>query len=515
MQFFPTDDLRSLCKDEKSFRALSEMVQSYLALSGAGVGKEYWASYLAHCSDLVLEVDLAGKVIAVHSTGKSNGKKQFIGRNLMHLLPSSLAKKFPAAIEKAFKEQQPERLFLDSETDTAFLVLSPVSSPSGMNSALAIFPASKFKSGIKRRLNESERKYRYLFEKANDSILITDPETHIIIDANALAAKSLGYRITELLGMKIEDITAPENESALNGIRAKLFSRGNSIFEAVHMSSSGKRIPVEVSSSQIRYEGKPAYLNFVRDISDRKRAEALLARKGEELNVFLYRASHDLKGPIATIRGLLLVAGLEVTDPAARYYFDLLQTAAGRLDTNLTDIIQISTINRVQLKPSVLDMNELLTEVIHDLAPHFNLDSFRLDLKIGNKHRPTSDRKMVRNILLQLLSNAMKYSSGLDREPAIGVQIKPDEKGIEIIVSDNGAGIPEETREQIFDMFFRGDTQIPGNGLGLTILRNSVQKLGGEIGLDSKVGVGTTFKINLPSIHAGVEANKKQIKNSA
>ena len=148
MQFFPTDDLRSLCKDEKSFRALSEMVQSYLALSGAGVGKEYWASYLAHCSDLVLEVDLAGKVIAVHSTGKSNGKKQFIGRNLMHLLPSSLAKKFPAAIEKAFKEQQPERLFLDSETDTAFLVLSPVSSPSGMNSALAIFPASKFKSGI-------------------------------------------------------------------------------------------------------------------------------------------------------------------------------------------------------------------------------------------------------------------------------------------------------------------------------------------------------------------------------
>lgn len=515
MNYLPADELRRLCKDEKSFRELSGMIQSLVAFSGAGAGKEYWASYMEHCSDLVLEVDASGKVTAVHSTGKSNGKQQFMGRNLKFFLPVSLAKKFPEAIATAFRTQAPEKLFLDSETDTPFLVISPVSSTQGMHSALAVFPAAKFKSGIKKRLNESERKYRYLFEHANDSILITDPETHVILDANVVAAKELGYTTSKLIGMTVEEITAPENAQDLPEIRNRISSNRHSIFEAVHLSSKGERIPVEVSSSQIRYENKPAFLSFVRNISDRKRAEELLARKGDELNAFLYRSSHDLRGPIATIRGLLVVSEIEVTDPAARYYFDLLKLAASRLDTNLSDLIQISTISKTQLKISPVDVNELVTEVLHDLSGYYDLNAFRFDLKISIRKPTVNDRNMMRNILHQLLSNAMKYSAGLKREPVIGVQVKPDGSGMEIVVSDNGTGIPEDARERIFDMFFRANSQAPGNGLGLTILKSSVSKLGGEIALESKVGEGTTFSIKLPSMNGKSGVQKKKVKNPA
>ena len=500
MQFLPPDELRRLCKDEKSFRELNEMVLSFLAISGAGEGKEYWAAYLEHCSDLVLEINETGKVIAVPSTGKSTGKKQFVGRNLKLLVPISLAEKLQSAVQKVFENQEPEKLFLGKETETPFLILSPVVSAGKINSVLAIFPVAKFKSGIKRRLNESERKYRYLFEHANDSILITDPETHIIIDANSVAAKELGYSIQELLGMKIEAITAPEYEADLPAIRENLFSKGYSIFEAVHMDKTGKRIPVEVSSRKISYDGIPAYLNFVRNISDRKKAEDLLVRKGHELDAFLYRSSHDLKGPIATIRGLLLVAGMEVTDPDARYYFDLLQKAATKLDTNLVDLIQITTIKHIQPSISKIDLNELVAEVMHKLSADFDINAYHLELHISKNLKHESDRSMLRNILLQLLSNAMKYSFGMDRDPSIVIRIGATKNGIEISVTDNGIGIPLEAREKIFDLFFRANTKISGNGLGLTILRNIVQKLEGEISLESEVAQGTNFRVNLPTL---------------
>ena len=126
MNFLPTDEFRRLCKDEKSFRELNEIVQSFVAVSGAGTGKEYWKAYLDHCSDLVLEIDGLGKIIAIHSIGKSTGEKQFIGRGLKMLLPSILAKKLPSAIENAFSSLRAEKMFLGNDNETPFLERPPI-----------------------------------------------------------------------------------------------------------------------------------------------------------------------------------------------------------------------------------------------------------------------------------------------------------------------------------------------------------------------------------------------------
>ncbi len=511
MDYLHPDDLRRLSKDEKAFRELNSLLQSWLAIATSGPGKEHWASFLSASHDLVLEIDRDSKVIAVHSTGELTKKKQFLGRKLKFFLPIQFTHAIEEILISVFENEEVRKLFIGDLNRSPYLILSPIRQGGVVESVLAIFPAAKLKLGLKKGISESERKYRYLFEHANDSIIVADPETHMIVEANEMAAKKLGYSVEQLVGMRVEEITADEAQNNLFEIRKNLFTKGHAIFETVHRHKDGTWLPVEVSSRRISLDGKTLFLSFVRDISERKRAEELLVRKGNELNSFVYRTSHDLKGPIATIRGLLMVAENELKDATSLYYLDLLKKAAIRLDNNLTDLIEITTVNRQKLSFTQLDINELVTEVLHELSTQFDLNTFQLSVKIDQSEKLLSDRRLVKSILFHLMSNGMKYSQDFRKDPTLSIRARNENKKVWIEIEDNGPGIPNHAREKIFDMFFRLTSNVQGTGLGLTIVRNTILKLGGAISVQGEEGKGTLFCVHLPNQHPALSTEKENV----
>jgi PAS domain S-box-containing protein len=146
-------------------------------------------------------------------------------------------------------------------------------------------------------LREGEEKYRRLFESANDSIFIIDPETRRFLDVNENACKRLDYARDELLGLTIDDIDTPMAASRNDAFIRELRERGSVVFEHAHRRRDGTEVPVEISSRVIEYGGRKVFQSFVRDIAGRKRAE----KEREELIVELRKALDNVK----TLRGLI------------------------------------------------------------------------------------------------------------------------------------------------------------------------------------------------------------------
>ncbi len=136
-------------------------------------------------------------------------------------------------------------------------------------------------------LKESEEKYRSLFEHANDAILVSDPQTHCILDANETTGRRLGYTRDELLQMKATEITHPARLPFQKDIYAALEETGETMFEGIHLHKDGSAIPVEVSARLIEYGGRRVIQSFARDITERKLAEAALMESEARLMAIL------------------------------------------------------------------------------------------------------------------------------------------------------------------------------------------------------------------------------------
>ena len=353
---------------------------------------------------------------------------------------------------------------------------------------------------VEQSLKESQQKYRNLLQNVNDAILITDPDTHHIIGCNQIAHDRLGYSEDEMLGLITEQISSPRGIEGLPQIRKALKEKKVLVFETFHKRKDGLEIPVEISSQEIIFDGKPAFLNVCRDITERKIAENLLLRKNDELNSFIYKASHDLKGPLASIEGLISVAKLEVKDPAANRYFDLILRSSKRLHNNLIDLLEVSRIQNLGLKPIRIDLEAEINDLQSSLS-HYHFDqTVDFELRIEPHLEFVSDLQLFRSIMQNLLSNAIKYSQNTGRPPRVSLEIRPHNNEVEISIQDNGHGIPEEFRELVFDMFYRADNQTTGTGLGLYIVKSAVEKLKGRLHLESEVDKGTKVTVILPNL---------------
>lgn len=218
-----------------------------------------------------------------------------------------------------------------------------------------------------------------------------------------------------------------------------------------------------------------------------------------ELETFLYRASHDLRGPISTMLGLLSVARME-TD-AAKYhsiYNHFLQKTVVTLDRTLQKLLQKHTIEKKRVVIEKIDKNifqAMLDEILPDV-PYYRHEDFVADVQSDLSLQ--TDKVFLSIILSNLIENAFFYSHMASDRKVI-LTLTQSEHSVEIVVQDFGAGIKETVQEKIFTMFYRGHETSNGNGLGLYLVKSIVGKLEGEIRVESKEGLYTKFFINLPT----------------
>jgi len=219
--------------------------------------------------------------------------------------------------------------------------------------------------------------------------------------------------------------------------------------------------------------------------------------RNNELDRFVYSASHDLSAPLKSILGLITVAQMEKPTAEINQYLDLMKRSVLKLDSFIKDIISYSRNARLPVKKVSISFNGLIESVWADHQFTPNVDKIKFQL-INNIHSEfQSDETRLKIIFNNLISNAIKFHRP-NHDPFIYITATEFPEHFEFKVEDNGMGIPPSLKDKIFDMFFRATESVQGSGLGLYILKEALSRLKGTVTVESTLGEGTTFIITLP-----------------
>jgi signal transduction histidine kinase len=235
-----------------------------------------------------------------------------------------------------------------------------------------------------------------------------------------------------------------------------------------------------------------------RDVSDLSRVELKLKEKIKDMNMFMYRASHDLKSPIMAMKGVLDFAYSQLHKTEAKKFLELLQKSHLHLLTVVDDLVSLTRVSQKELETSSTSVVSLIQWVTDSVKLMPAAENIRIKTCIKTDIAILTDEALLRIVLQNLLCNAVMHHRPKGEDRYVLVMVFDERENIRIEISDNGLGIPDHIQEKICDVFFRGNPRVPGSGLGLFIVKEAVEKLKGTMELYSKEGAGSTFSITLP-----------------
>ncbi|MEM7110496.1 MAG: MASE1 domain-containing protein [Bacteroidota bacterium] len=228
-------------------------------------------------------------------------------------------------------------------------------------------------------------------------------------------------------------------------------------------------------------------------ISNRK-----LRKANVELDNFVYSVSHDLRAPIASVLGLVNLAKQEKDVAMLRKYLLMIAQSAEQQDTFIKDILDLSRNARLEVVHEQISFEKMINDIFDQLKYGSEEKTVTKEIEIDQTHLFKSDTKRLKVVFNNLISNAIRYSNGKD--PHIKITAKIDDTTARIAVVDNGKGIPKKHLKNVFKMFYRATEDNAGSGLGLYIVKETVDKLRGSINLDSELKKGTTVMIEVPNL---------------
>ncbi|MDB5274370.1 MAG: arcB, partial [Chitinophagaceae bacterium] len=220
-----------------------------------------------------------------------------------------------------------------------------------------------------------------------------------------------------------------------------------------------------------------------------------LEDKNKQLDSLIYKSSHDLKGPLKSIIGLTTVGKMDVKDPAAREYFEHILLSTKRLDRVLADLLDITKVNENKLKHERVDFSHIINEILLSFENIEGFKDMKIDINIQQEKDFYGDEKMLYSVFQNMIENAFKYRDQTKRPSTLEVSIISDKQKTKIEFKDNGLGIDPDLKDKVFDMFFKANEQSSGTGLGLYLVKLSIQKMGGHVYLQTSKGQGSLFTI--------------------
>lgn len=358
----------------------------------------------------------------------------------------------------------------------------------------------------RQQLLHSEIRYQTLVEKMNEGLIVTDQEERILF-VNSRLCEILATPEADMLGKTTYDIMAGDQLRQIIEGKNQLRRAGISDQYQLRLRRpDGSPLWVLVAGSPyVNPEGDIiGSIAILSDISAQKQTEIKLQEKNDELDAFVYKASHDLRGPLASIIGLTQIARDEVHEAPALRYLDLIARSAKRLDSILSELLDLTRMNKSPVQIAPVDVGALVEEVIGSLRHHPG--ALRMDFRVDIPPVCVlpSDRKLLGSVFQNLIANSINYQQAQAAAPHVCVHAREEPGAWAFEVSDNGQGIPAKLLPRVFEMFFRGTNQSKGSGLGLYIVKVSIEKLGGHCEIHSTEGEGTRFFFTLPR-HAAPE----------
>lgn len=347
-------------------------------------------------------------------------------------------------------------------------------------------------------LLESEKRYSVLVEEASDGVAMIQEGKIVLI--NKRASDISGYSKDELIGLSFEKLLC-ERHRQLVKERYMRRLRGETVpvtYEVEFITKTGKCVPVEVSASCIRYQGRPADLTIVRDVRERKRMEEqrLRLEKLVTIGELATMVGHDLRNPLQSIENAAYylnneLSNLSTSVPMSQKTKEMLRVindSTNYADKIIRDLQDFSTTKPLTLEKT--DINALVMVTLSQIQTSQNVE-----LQTELEHLPeiNVDKDQIKRVFLNLTTNAMQ---AMENGGTLTVSTKKIEGFVEVSFKDTGVGIPKEKMEKLFTPFYT--TKAKGMGMGLSICKKFVEAHGGSIEVESQVGKGTTFTVKLP-----------------
>ncbi len=375
-------------------------------------------------------------------------------------------------------------------------------------------------------ITNTEIRYRRLFEAARDGILILDPSTRKITDANPFMSELLGYSNKELIGKELWEIGLVKDEKSSQKAFAALQKDHFIRYENLPLKNkTGQRHEVEFVSNLYDENGRKVIQCNIRDITERKHtAHALVAAKNavarharrleqvvaartaelretiSELEGFSYSVSHDMRAPLRAMHSFasyLIDEYKDKLDAQGFNYIQQIMRSAVRLDRLIQDVLSYSRIIHSKPPMEQVDLDRLTRDIIatfpngQPIKPDFQIEG-ALPAVLGND-------ALLGQCISNLLSNGAKFVSE-GTAPCVHISAKAvGGDSVRVSFKDNGIGISQEDQSRIFRLFERihSAKDYEGTGIGLTIVRKAIDRMGGSVGVESAPGKGSKFWFQL------------------
>jgi PAS domain S-box-containing protein len=374
-------------------------------------------------------------------------------------------------------------------------------------------------------LHESEERYRHLFIDNPSPMFIWDFETYKIVECNKKALEKYGYSKEEFIGKSILDIRPIEDIELIKWVSSneEIYGRPHNR-RWRHLKKDGTLMYVEVSGNIINYKGRKSSFVAVNDVTEKVKTEELLKQSekklrtlnaqlekkvekrnaelietNRQLEAFSYSISHDLKSPLRTINVFSQILQKKMGENLTYDSQELIKTIQDNC-LQMTDMIEkmlyFSKTGKKNLTKESIDVNQLLNQLIESMDIHQNN---QLTINISQLPECFADRTMLKQIFANLISNAVKYSSKKN-SPVIEIGAQEEKNCFVYFVKDNGTGFDDKYSSKLFQVFKRlhSNHEFDGTGVGLAIVKQIVEKHGGKVWAESKLGHGATFYFSIP-----------------
>lgn len=341
-----------------------------------------------------------------------------------------------------------------------------------------------------------EGMFRELVENSDDIIVVVDKDLYIRYISSSVT-DVFNVKPVSLLGRRITDFVSGER---LQQWREQLVQKASILTDEIEISNSGReKLHFDVRvSNMLHYYPVQGLVLKLNDVTEKKKREQELIRSNLQLDQVIFKTTHDLKAPLMSALGLVDLAG-RVPDVEKDRYILLIRKSLMKLNSFIEEMNNFYRVDKLVVQREKISLQEILHDELENLHNGKEEPFIHFDIEIDEAVEFYSDKMRIRTIITNLLSNAIKYQDHTKKNPLVKITAKVDDEHINLCIEDNGIGIDQSFHEKIFDLFFRATDRAEGSGLGLFIVKDTIERLAGTIQVKSNVGVGTLFQVRIPN----------------
>ncbi len=347
-------------------------------------------------------------------------------------------------------------------------------------------------------IDTMQRRYQILFEKTPVPMWVYSIDTFEFLEVNEAAEKQYGYTRKEFLEMTTLEIRSVSERLKLREtVETPGFKEYGYSGVWQHQRKNGEIIYVDIESNYLKYDGRDCRLVLATNITEIIKSKEEMEALASQLNNFVYRASHDLRGPLARIIGL---SNLLIKDPdpdLSMKYKKMVHDSALLMDKMLKRLLTVNALKDYEPQLCNIELKKFVENIADEVKQSNQCETFPVEVDIPFDLFLKADPKILTLALENVLDNCIKFRNK-EKESSAYIKGRLINGELHLEVRDNGIGIETDVRERIFDLFYMGAVESQGSGLGLFIARKALEKQSGALCLKENLQDETVFELILP-----------------